>query len=231
MAARVPTAWVERRFHIPRVARARAAAAPRPAWCAVFTRAYALVCARCPELHRAYLPFPRPRLYQYGEPTAVVGIDRVVGDEPAVLPARIVAPDRLTLGDLDRYLRHCSDAPVETIDSFRRALAISAVPRPLRHLVWRLRLDTSGPRRARHLGTFAVHALGQLGADRVYAPSLCATTLGLGLVSGGGEVVVRLAYDRRVLDGTTACRALDDLERVLSGEVLSELRYLRSTAA
>src|SRR6266404_3739365 len=45
------------------------------------------------------------------------------------------------------------------------------------------------------------------------------------------QVDVHLIYDHRVLDGTTVARALEDLERVLKCEVLTELRYLRAVNA
>ena len=41
---------------------------PRPSWCAIFTKAYAVVAARYPELRRAYLKFPFPRLYEHLNP-------------------------------------------------------------------------------------------------------------------------------------------------------------------
>jgi pyruvate/2-oxoglutarate dehydrogenase complex dihydrolipoamide acyltransferase (E2) component len=37
---------------------------------------------------------------------------------------------------------------------------------------------------------------------------------------------VRITYDHRVLDGATVARALAELERVLTHEILTELRDL-----
>jgi pyruvate/2-oxoglutarate dehydrogenase complex dihydrolipoamide acyltransferase (E2) component len=44
-------------------------------------------------------------------------------------------------------------------------------------------------------------------------------------------VDVRLTYDHRVLDGGTVARALADLERYLTHELLAELRYLEAVDA
>src|SRR5262249_43346786 len=63
-ARRVPTVPVQRRMRLAAVAAARSAARPRPGWCAVFTKAYAIVAAARPELRRTYLAFPRPHLYE-----------------------------------------------------------------------------------------------------------------------------------------------------------------------
>src|SRR5437016_729410 len=63
-AQRVPTVCMERRMRLAPLAEARAAALPRPGWCAVFTKAFAIVSAGTPVLRQCYLSFPRPRLFE-----------------------------------------------------------------------------------------------------------------------------------------------------------------------
>src|SRR5262245_20875602 len=79
-ARQVPAVPVERRMDLAAVAAARRLARPRPSWCALLTKAYSFVSALVPELRRAYLPFPRPRLYEHPIPVASIAIERRFGD-------------------------------------------------------------------------------------------------------------------------------------------------------
>jgi hypothetical protein len=48
---------------------------------------------------------------------------------------------------------------------------------------------------------------------------------------GTGRVVVKLIYDHRVLDGAYIARRLRDIEEVMHGPILAELRDDRAMAA
>ena len=50
------------------------------------------------------------------------------------------------------------------------------------------------------------------------------TTLTFGPISAEGNVVIKLIYDHRVLDGAYIARRLSDIETVLNGVILDELR-------
>jgi hypothetical protein len=225
-ARRVPTVPVERRMNVAAVAAARAAALRRPGWCTVFTKAYALVAAARPELRRAYLPFPWPRLYEHPHSVASVAIERSWGGDDGVLFAHLRAPEKQSLLKLDRALRLYRRAPVERVGLFRRIARLTRLPWPLRPLAWWLLLDTSGYRRARHLGTFGVSVYSALGCESLRPLSPLTTTLNYGVISRRGEVTVRLVYDHRVLDGAAVARALAELEAVLNGPVAAELTEL-----
>jgi len=230
-AHQVPTVPVERRMNLAAVVAARQAAVPRPSWCAVFTKAYGFVAAAHAELRRAYLSFPRPHLYEHPISVASVAVERRVGDEDAVLFAHINSPEKQGLRELDAQLRRFKEQPVEQIGSFRRALKISRLPRPLRRLVWWVGLQTWGRKRAHYMGTFGVSVYASLGAASLHPLSPLTTTLNYGVIADDGTVDVRVIYDHRVMDGSTVARALADLERVLKCEVLAELRYLKAADA
>jgi hypothetical protein len=230
-ARRVPTVPVERRMHLAAVAAVRREARPRPSWCALFTKAYAQVAAARPELRRAYLSFPTAHLYEHPINVASVAVERRLGDEDAVLFAHVRNPEALGLGELDAELRRHKEDPVERIGAFRRALRLSALPRPVRRLAWWVGLECWGRKRAHFLGTFAVSVYAGLGAASLHPLSPLTTTLNYGVVAEDGTVDVRLVYDHRVLDGATVARALADLELALTGAVLNELRYLRPADA
>lgn len=226
-----PTVPVERRMNLARVVAARQAAQPKPGWCAIFTKAYARVAARFPELRRCYLPYPWPHLYEHPISTASVGIERRLGDEDAVFFVHVRSPDQQGLPDIDRYLRRCKEEPIEQVSFFRKTLFVSSLPRPLRRFLWWAALYWSGKRRAKNLGTFGISVVAALGAAGLHLLSPLTTALNYGVIGPDGTVDVRLTIDQRVLDPATAARALQELENVLLGEIVNELGYLRAIEA
>lgn len=218
-AQKVPTIPVQRRMNIALLAAARQQATPRPSWCAIFTKAYAMVAAKRPELRRTYLHFLRPYLYEHPVSVASIAVERKVGDENAVLFTQVRAPEEHTPEQLDTYLQDCKELPLERIGTFKRALRVSRYPRPLRRLMWWLALNWCGYYRARNVGTFGVSVYSGLGAESLHPLSLMTTTLNYGIIADDGTVDVRIIYDHRVLDGATIARALAELENVLNTQL------------
>jgi hypothetical protein len=212
----VPSVPVQRRMNVAPLAAARLQAEPRPSWCALFTKAYAMVASERPELRRAYLSFPWPHLYEHPVSIASIAVERRVGDEDAVLFAQLRGAERHAPEQLDSFLKDCKERPVEMIGTFRRALAVSRLPRPLRRFIWWVGLNSSGYKRARNLGTFGVSVYSGLGAEGLHPLSPLTTTLNYGVIAADGSVDVRVIYDHRVLDGATVARALEDMEAVLN---------------
>jgi hypothetical protein len=229
-ARQIPSVPVQRRMRLGEVAAARAAAAARPSWCAVFTKAYAFVTDAYPQLRRAYMGFPRPHFYEHPMSVMSVAVERRLGDEDAVFFLHVRRPALLTLSDIDQRLRRAKELPLESFGPFRRVLFLSRLPRPLRRLVWWVGLNLSGRKRTHFMGTAGVTAYSGLGAASLHPLSLLTSTLNYGVIEPDGGVDVRITYDHRVLDGATVARALADLERVLTNEILAELRYLRAAA-
>ena len=221
-AAGVPTVPVQRRMALARLADARAAQVARPTWTALFTLAYARVCRERPELRRAYLSFPSPRLYEYPVSVAAVAVERDLAGEKAVLVGKVKDPAALPLAELDARLAHFRTAPVGAVKDFRRALRVASLPLPLRRLVWWCALN-SGRQRGNYIGTFGVSVYSALGAESLHPVSPCTTTLTYGVMQATGEVDVRLVYDHRVLDGATVARALEHLETELAEALPGEL--------
>jgi len=218
-AQKVPTIPVQRRMNIAPLVAARNQAVPRPSWCALFTKAYAMVAARHPELRRTYLNFLRPCLYEHPVSVASIAVERRIGDENAVLFTQIRAPEEHTPEQLDSFLQDCKELPLERIGTFKRALRISRYPRPLRRLMWWLALNFCGYYRARNVGTFGVSVYSGLGAESLHPLSLMTTTLNYGVIAEDGTVDVRIIYDHRVLDGASIARALGELENVLNNQM------------
>lgn len=225
-AHRVPTVPVQRRMRLAAVVEARAGAVPRPSWPVIFAKAFGIVAAARPELRRAYLSFPWRRVYEHPHSIASVAIERQWCGESAVLFAHLRAPELQSLLKLDRSLRRYRKAPLENVGLFRRISRVTRLPWPLRPLAWWATLNWSGFRRARQLGTFGVSVYSSLGAESLHPLSPLTTTLNYGVIHRSGAVSVRLIYDHRVLDGATVARALLELEEVLNGAIVAELRGL-----
>jgi hypothetical protein len=230
-ARQVPTVPVQRRLDLSAVVAARQAAAPRPGWAAIFSKAFGFVAATRPELRRAYLSFPTPHLYEHPVSVASVAVERRLGDEDAVLFGHITEPERRSLTELDRRVRAFKETPLEQVGAFRHALRISSLPRPLRRLAWWVGLNVSGRKRAHFFGTFGISTYAALGAASLHPLSPMTTALNYGVIGADGGVDVRIIYDHRVMDGATVARALQDLERVMQCEIVAELRYLRAVEA
>jgi len=230
-ARKLPTVPVERRMNLAAVAAARQQAEPRPSWCALFTKALAFVAASRPELRRSYMTFPWAHLYEHPQSVASIAFERQLGDADVVLFAPLRAPESQGLQEIDAWLRRYKETPVEKVPAFRRGLAISRLPLPLRRFVWWFGLNVWGRKRAHYMGTFGVSVYAGLGAASLHPLSPLTTVLNYGIIDPAGNVDVRLVYDHRVLDGATVARALEDMERVLNCEILAELRYFKAVDA
>jgi hypothetical protein len=227
---KVPTVTVDRRMNLSRLVIARQSCVPRPTWTALFTKGYALAAAGEPRLRRCYMGFPRPRFYEHPKNIATLNIGRRVDDEDVVLHAHVRSPENRGLIQLDAIVRHFMETPVAQIDSYRRCTRVSCLPGPLRRLVMWATLNLFGRRRCHNFGTFGLTSVAGQGAGILNLVPLLTTTLHYGLFDDKGCLDVRLAFDHRVLDGALAAEALLQLETVLLGQILDEVRALGTPA-
>ncbi|HKB01136.1 MAG TPA: hypothetical protein VKD90_02905, partial [Gemmataceae bacterium] len=193
-ASGVPTVPVQRRIHLRPVIDARAALPERPAWTAIFVKAFAVVSGEMPELRRAYVKLPWPQLYEYPTPVASVMVERDYAGEKAVLVGRVQDPAALLLPELTARLRAFSETPVENLKHFRRGLRLTRLPRPVRRLVMWLGLNL-GSQRIRHFGTFGVSVYSALGAESLHPLAPLTALLNYGVFTPDGHVDVRVVYD------------------------------------
>jgi hypothetical protein len=231
LALQAPMATVQRTALLTEAAAARACAAPRPHWSAVFTKALAFVAAAQPELRQIYLPYPHPRLYEHPCSVAAVLVERPLDEDVPALWARLRNPGQLGLLELDALLRRFKEEPADRVGQVRRIRSRSVWPSALRRLAWWRDAGLSGRRRARRLGTFAVASVGQWGTDLVDPLYPATAVLTYGAIDASGPVALRLKFDARVLTPGVAARILQDVERTLTCEVLLELRYFQQLDA
>lgn len=224
-AVAVPTVPVQRRMSLGPLVAARAACRERPRWTAIFAKGYALVAREFPHLRRAFIKIPWPHFYEYPVSIGNIYIEREYGGEPCLFSMLINDLETISLRQADRLLLHDATAPIDEIKKFRHALQISRLPRPLRRLLWWLGLNI-GRHRATYFGTFAISVYSALNAESLHPLTPWTTLLNYGVISSSGNVVVRITYDHRVMDGATVARVLARLEEILNTVVTDELKSL-----
>lgn len=229
-ARKVPSLPLARTCRIADVVAARQQVSPSPSWVAIFMRAYALVSRGHPELRRAWIPYPWARLYEHPHSECAVLIEREWQDEPTVLVGRVHAPECAPLDVLDDHLRCFQTADVWSVSPFRQLLRLGKLPWVLRRLAFSSSLYFSGFKRAKRFGTFTLSSLGNLGIEQIHPLTPLTTYLTFGPISPAGEVVVKVVYDHRVMDGRHVARALQALETTLNTDIVAELRAARTTA-
>lgn len=225
----VPRVTVQRQMNLGPLQRARLAQPSRPSWTVLFLKGYALLSRETPDLRRAYIKFPRAQLYEYPESVASIAHEREYGGERVVLLSSIKAPERRPIAELEALIQAARSRPVLEIKEFRRALKFARAPAPLRWLLMWLGLNI-GRQRARRFGTFQLSVYSGLGAESLNPLSPLTTLFNYGPISADGSVTVRIHYDHRVMDGANVARALERFEKILNGEVASEVKSIAPLA-
>jgi hypothetical protein len=229
-ARQIPSTPVSRPMDVSALSVPRDTHPARPSWAVLFMKAYALVGADHPPLRRALLEFPWPRLYEHPWMNCSLAIERSFQEEQGVFVGLFRAPEQQTLGQLQEALAIYKSQPVEDVGVYRRAMCVSRGPALVRRLLWWSTLHISGYKRAKRFGTFGLTSYGALGAESLHPISPLTTTMTYGPISPAGEVIVKLIYDHRVLDGAFIARRLRDIEDALHGPILDELRRDRADA-
>jgi hypothetical protein len=224
-ARQVPSTPVSRLVNVSALVEPRNNHPMRPSWALLFMKAYALVGSQHPPLRRALLEFPWARIYEHPWMNCALAIERAFQGDHGVFVGLFRAPEQQSIVQLQQALQYYKDQPLERVGVYRRALKFSRVPRPVRRLFWWSTLNLSGYKRAKRFGTFGLTSYGALGAESLHPISPLTTTLTFGPISPSGEVIVKLIYDHRVLDGAYVARRLRDIDTTLNTAILDELRH------
>jgi hypothetical protein len=211
-----------RTVDLSEVAAARSARAPRVSWAVLFAKAFGIVSAARPEFRQTFRSFPWPHVFQHARTTLMTAVHREFRGDPWVLWARLDDPGRRSLDDLQRTLDDFRTGPVEQV--FRRQIQMSALPWPLRRMLWWWTLQVSGEKRAARTGTGFLTTLAGEGTEIPHPPSFQTVCLSYGPLDEQGRSRVVLSYDHRLMDGRLIALGLHDLERALRGPLLDELR-------
>lgn len=223
---RVPFVSLARPLNIRSLSEARAQAAARPGWAAIFVKAFALVAKEQPVLRTLYVKWPWPAFYELPRSVAMVAIARVEEGQDCVLPQKVTAPDEMALAEVDAMIRHAKDAPIDEVPAFRKILRTTALPLPLRRLFWAIGLNF-GRQRANWFGSFGVTSVAAYGAGQLHALSPGPFILSYGVEKPDQTIDVVLRWDHRITDAALVAKVLNRLEQVLNTEIAGELRANR----
>jgi hypothetical protein len=220
---RVPFISLSRTLDVGPLIEARALAARRPGWAAIFVKAFALVAKDEPVLRTLYVKLPWPHFFELPRSVAMVAIARVEDGEDCILPEKVPAPDERTLGDIDAQIRRARDAPLMEIPSFRKIMMATRLPLPLRRLSWLLGLNV-GRMYANNFGSFGVTSVAAYGPGELQAlsPGPFLVSYGVARLDHSIDVIIR--WDHRVTDAAFIAKVLTRLEQVLNTEISAELR-------
>lgn len=227
---KVPIVSIERQMQLANLIEARQCLVSKPSWFVIFTKAFAQVTAQCPTLRRAYVLFPYPHLYETDQTSVMFAMEREVENEPMVLFTRINQPESMSLPALDKLIQNNKKKPVSKVNSFRRILRLNSFPFPLRRFIWWLGLNVDAFR-SRFFGNFGITGMPNLGASSIHVLSPMSLNIAFGVFQPDGQVMVKLFWDHRVLDGVMAAKTLEALEGVLMQEILEELQALRDNGS
>ena len=223
-ARQVPSVPVSRAINVSSLFEARRNHPARPAWATLFMKAFSLVAAGHPPMRRAYLAWPKGRLYEHPQSICALAVERKLDDnEDGVFVAIFRAPEAQSIGQIQKAVDDYKNQPLRSVGYYRQALRVSQLPWPIRKFLWWSTLNVSGFKRAKRFGTFGLTSYGALGAESLHPMSPLTTTVTFGPINEHGEVNVRMIYDHRVLDGAYVARRLGDLETTLQGLILDEL--------
>jgi hypothetical protein len=223
---RVPFVSLQRNLNIRPLLEARAMAAQPAGWAAIFVKAFYLVAKDQPALRTFYLKWPWARFYELPRSIGMVTIARVENGEDCVLLQRVSAADENPLSEVDAAIRHAKNAPVSKVPAFRKMLRATALPTPIRRLLWLIGLNV-GRQRANYFGTFGVTSAAAYGGGELHALGPGPYIISYDVVEPDQTIDVMIRWDHRIADAALIAKTLTRLEQVLNTEIATELRGQR----
>lgn len=194
-----------------------------------------------PASRSAILPWGRT--VTFNDIVAGFTVERFVNSQPAVFFGAIQAPDEKPLIEIAEELRAYGEDEISEVPQLDIENRFNNMPWFFRRFI--LWLGLRYPKvRLRYMGaTFGLSSLGKFGVKALIPPCVSTSTFGIGNVEErpiviNGQVEIRrmmtlvLNFDHRLIDGAPAARFLQDVKRLLEGELQSyieeELRILEA---
>lgn len=190
-------------------------------WPALFIKAFGIVSQEFPILRQCYMKWPWPHLYEHPFSVAVVAVSREYREQEWLFFAPIERPEQMSLYDLQQRIENYKKLPVEHV--FGTQVRASALPTMLRRILWWYRINISGLKRAKRLGTFGLTTISGQGATIQNPPGILTSTMTYGPIEDDGNCRLTISYDHRLFDGLFVARVLQRTEEVLCGVVADEL--------
>jgi len=197
-----------------------------------------------PASRTAILPWGRT--VTFNDIVAGFTVERYVGQQPAVFFGAIASPDSKPLVQVAEELRAYGEEEISAIPQLDIEDRFNNMPWLFRRFI--LWLGMRFPKvRLRYMGaTFGLSSLGKFGCRGLIPPCVSTSTFGVGAVEPRavvreGAVVVRpmmtliLNFDHRLIDGAPAARFMQDVQKLLEGDLQSyiedELHLLETATA
>ncbi len=226
MANKMPMAGLSGDFDSGLVAKFRRYTTPKIAWNVLYMKAYACVCRNNSALRRSYVGFPWGHLYEHHENVCMMTMAREYQGEERLFFARFNAPDNASLVTLQEQYDHYRKAPVEEIKQFRHQIQFAKAPALVRKFAWWTLYNVWPQKRASHMGTFGMSISGYKGSYGAQHLGPNTTIVGVDPFPRKGVSRIVLTFDHRVIDGTPATKALQNLNHMLTTTVKVELAKL-----
>ena len=137
----------------------------------------------------------------------------------------IKAPDLVPLMEADASLRKAKTESIESTPFFRKTLAVTRLPLPLRQLAWAIGLNI-GRQRGNFFGTLLVTSVAAFGGGEVEALGPGPYIFSYDRVTDDGSIDVMVRWDHRITDAADIGTALSRLEQILNNLVADELLAL-----
>lgn len=196
-----------------------------------------------PASRTAILPWGRT--VTFNDIVAGFTVERYVGQQPAVFFGAIESPDSKPLVQVAEELRAYGEDEISSVPQLDIEDRFNNMPWLFRRFI--LWMGMRFPKvRLRYMGaTFGLSSLGKFGCRGLIPPCVSTSTFGVGTIEPRavvreGAIVVRpmmtliLNFDHRLIDGGPAARFMQDVQRLVEGELQSyieeELRLLDAPA-
>jgi hypothetical protein len=196
-----------------------------------------------PASRTAILPWGRT--VTFNDIVAGFTVERYVGQQPAVFFGAIESPDSKPLVQVAEELRAYGEDEISSVPQLDIEDRFNNMPWLFRRFI--LWMGMRFPKvRLRYMGaTFGLSSLGKFGCRGLIPPCVSTSTFGVGTIEPRavvreGAIVVRpmmtliLNFDHRLIDGGPAARFMQDVQKLVEGELQSyieeELRLLDAPA-
>jgi hypothetical protein len=226
-SADVPFVAVRRTLSIAPLAAARAGLRHRPAWAAIFAKAFAILASEQPILRRVYLKWPRPHFYEFPQTTAMIVVSPDATPD-GVLLFPVKAPDLTSLAEADASVRKAKTQPVEATPFFRKTMMVTRLPSPIRWLAWAIGLNF-GRQRGNYFGTLLVTSVAAFGGGEVEALGPQSFIFSYDRLSNDGTIDVMIRWDHRIADAAFIGGELSRLEQILNHQIADEMLAVAAT--
>lgn len=199
---------------------------------AILLKSIAIAQRAHPLSRTTVLPFGRTALLH--QITAGFTVERFIDSKPSVFFGAIEQADCKGLTEISNELRSFGEDDIPAVPHLDIQHRFNKMPWLFRRFViWLgMRYPTV---RLRYLGaTFGVSSLGKFGCKALIPPCVSTSTFGVGTVEArpvavNGKIEIRpimslvLNFDHRVIDGAPAARFMQDVVRLMQGDLEEHL--------